>query len=231
MRAGNRGSGGLRLGVLGGTFNPVHLGHLHIARSVQRLFSLSEVLFVVAAKPPHKPLDALIPLMHRYAMVSLATAGEASFVPSLVELEPQASSFSVDTMSKLARQVARANGILYFIAGGDSLLEVKSWRKSERLLTAFNFVFVVRPGTGTVDPGKTLPSKAVPRVCDLTGLGRAEMPDRGTGRGRKPDLYRECGSAGYFSFANPGPGGYGKAYPPSGPPACVRIYRQTTSIW
>jgi nicotinate-nucleotide adenylyltransferase len=81
-------------------------------------------------------------------------------------------------MSKLARQVARANGTLYFIAGGDSLLEVKSWRKSERLLTAFNFVFVVRPGTGPVDPGKTLPSKAVPRVCDLTGLGKAEIRRR-----------------------------------------------------
>jgi nicotinate-nucleotide adenylyltransferase len=168
----------LRLGVLGGTFNPVHMGHLHIARSVRRLFSLSEVLFVVAARPPHKPLDALIPLMHRYAMVSLATAGEPSFVPSLIELEPQASSFSFDTMSKLARQVARANGVLYFIAGGDSLLEVKSWRRSERLLTAFNFVFVVRPGTGPVDPKEALPSKAALRVCDLTGLERAEMKRR-----------------------------------------------------
>jgi nicotinate-nucleotide adenylyltransferase len=178
MGAGENGLGSYRLGVLGGTFNPVHIGHLHIARSVQRLFSLSEVRFVVAARPRHKPLDALIPLMHRYAMVSLATAGEPCFVPSLIELEPQASSFSVDTMSKLAHQVARANGLLYFIAGGDSLLEVRSWRKSERLLTAFNFVFVMRPGTGTVDPGNALPSKAVRRVCDLTGLGRAEMRRR-----------------------------------------------------
>jgi nicotinate-nucleotide adenylyltransferase len=162
---------GIRLGVLGGTFNPVHFGHLHIARSVKRLFSLSEVRFVVAATPPHKPLEGVIPLIHRYAMVSLATAGESSFIPSLVELEPQASPFSVDTMSKLARQTSRVHGILYFIAGGDSLLEVKDWRKSEELLTNFNFIFVVRPGTGRVNPEEVLPSQAVPRVCDLTGLG------------------------------------------------------------
>jgi nicotinate-nucleotide adenylyltransferase len=158
--------------VLGGTFNPIHLGHLHIARSVQRLFSLSEVRFVVATRPPHKPLDDLIPLMNRYAMVCLATAGDPSFIPSLIELEPQASSFSVDTMSKLACQVGRANGVLYFIAGGDSLVEVKSWRESEELLTAYNFIFAMRPGTGPVNPGDVLPPKAFPRVRDLTGLGR-----------------------------------------------------------
>ena len=160
----------VQLGVLGGTFNPIHFGHLHVARSVQRLFSLSEVRFVVAARPPHKPLDDLVPLMHRYAMVCLATAGEPSFIPSLVELEPPASSFSVDTMSKLARQFARAHGRPYFIAGGDSLLEVKSWRNSERLLTSYNFIFAMRPGAAPVNPRDVLPSKAVPRVRDLTGL-------------------------------------------------------------
>ncbi len=168
----------VRLGVLGGTFNPIHLGHLHIARSVRQLFSLSEVRFVVATTPPHKPLEELIPLLHRYAMVSLATADEAAFVPSLVELEPQASSFSVDTMSKLARQVAPAHGVLFFIAGGDSLLEVKSWRKSEKLLAAYNFIFAVRPGTADADPESVLPAEAAGRVRDFTGLGKAEIRRR-----------------------------------------------------
>lgn len=164
--------------MFGGTFNPIHFGHLHIARSVRRLFSLSEVRFVVAAAPPHKPMDALIPVMHRYAMVCLATAGEASFLPSLVELEPPASSYSVDTLRKLSRQVARTRGILYFIAGGDSLLEVNSWRESERLLTAYNFIFVARPGTDMADLREVLPRKAVSRVRDFTGLGIARIRRR-----------------------------------------------------
>ncbi len=175
---GKIGPAGFRLGVLGGTFNPIHFGHLHVARSVQKLFSLTEVRFVVAANPPHKPPDALIPLMHRYAMVSLATAGEPSFIPSLVELETQSSSFLVDTMSKLARQAAQADAVLYFIAGGDSLLEVKSWRDSEKLLTSYNFIFAIRPGAGLFNPADVLPPKAVARVCDLTGLGRTGMRHR-----------------------------------------------------
>ncbi len=168
----------VRMGVLGGTFNPVHFGHLHIARSVRQLFSLSEVRFVVATTPPHKPLEELIPLLHRYAMVSLATAEEPAFVPSLVELEPQASSFSVDTMSKLARQVEQTHGVLFFIAGGDSLLEVKSWRESEKLLTAYNFIFALRPGTAAANPVKVLPAQAAGRVRDFTGLDEAEIRRR-----------------------------------------------------
>jgi nicotinate-nucleotide adenylyltransferase len=156
-----------RLGVLGGTFNPIHLGHLHIARSVKEIFSLSEVLFVVAATPPHN-----------YAMVSLATAGEPSFVPSLVELEPDASPYSVDTMQKIARHSGQDAGEIYFIAGGDSLRDVKSWRESERLLTSYNFIFVLRPGVDTVQLADFLPESARKRVRDCTGLDRAQTRRR-----------------------------------------------------
>jgi nicotinate-nucleotide adenylyltransferase len=167
-----------RLGVLGGTFNPIHLGHLHIARSVKEIFSLSEVLFVVAATPPHKPQESLIELTHRYAMVSLATAGEPSFVPSLVELEPDASPYSVDTMQKIARHSGQDAGEIYFIAGGDSLRDVKSWRESERLLTSYNFIFVLRPGVDTVQLADFLPESARKRVRDCTGLDRAQTRRR-----------------------------------------------------
>lgn len=162
-----------RIGVLGGTFNPVHYGHLHIAREIQRLFSLSHVHFVVATMPPHKGPEDLVPFMHRYAMMSLATAGIPGFVPSLVELEPQASPFSVDTMKKLARRTGN-KGTLYFIAGGDSLLEVKSWRNGEKLLNSYNFVFAMRPGARPASPESVLPQNAAARVLDLTGLGRVD---------------------------------------------------------
>jgi nicotinate-nucleotide adenylyltransferase len=177
-----------RIGVLGGTFNPIHFGHLHIARYIQDLFSLSQVHFVAATMPPHKRPEDLIPFTHRYAMVSLAIAQRPAFIPSLIELESPASPYSIDTMSKLARRVGRNRGMLFFIAGGDSLLEVKSWRESEKLLNSYNFVFVVRPGTKPFVPKDVLPDKAAARVLDLTGLRRAQMRRRiveaGESRGR-----------------------------------------------
>ncbi len=168
----------VRVGVLGGTFNPIHYGHLHIARNIQELFSLSQVFFVVSAVPPHKPLEDLIPFAHRYAMVSLAITGIPSFIPSLIELEPQASPFSVDTMRKVSGCLGRDRSILYFIAGGDSFLEVKSWRESEKLLTSYNFVFVMRSGIEHAAPEDVLPERAVARVRDLTGLRRVQMRRR-----------------------------------------------------
>ncbi len=165
----------VRIGVLGGTFNPIHLGHLHIAKSIQKIFSLSQVHFVVATTPPHKHPEDLVPFTHRYAMVSLAVAGSSSFIPSMIELEPQASPFSVDTMSKLACYVTRDESDLYFIGGGDSLAEVKTWRESEKLLTSYNFIFAVRPGTGVASPGNMVPEKAAARMCNLIGSEQAQI--------------------------------------------------------
>jgi nicotinate-nucleotide adenylyltransferase len=163
------------VGVLGGTFNPVHFGHLHIAKSIQKIFSLSQVRFVVATTPPHKLPEGLIPFNHRYAMVSLAVAGTSSFIPSMIELEPQASPFSVDTMDKLACCLALEKESFYFIAGGDSLMEVKSWRASEKLLTSYNFVFAMRPGVRLTDLAEILPENAMGRVRNLTGLGPVQL--------------------------------------------------------
>jgi nicotinate-nucleotide adenylyltransferase len=165
----------MRIGVLGGTFNPIHNGHLHIARSVQKLFSLYQVHFVVATTPPHKSCKDLIPFTHRYAMVSLALAEEPAFIPSPVELEPKASPFSIDTMRKIGRKIDKDRCALYFIAGGDSLLEVKTWRESEKLLNTYNFVFVARPGTTSPMPADVLPESAAARVRDLTGIRRVQM--------------------------------------------------------
>ncbi len=159
-----------RLGVLGGTFNPIHLGHLHVARSVRRLFDLDRIYFVVACTPPHKSLENLVPLTHRYAMVTLATAGEPSFVPSLIELEPPVSPFSVNTMEKLARRNDGKGSVMYFIAGGDSLAEVCTWRDSATLLASYSFIFVTRPGSAAVEPASVLPEKALPGVRNLVGL-------------------------------------------------------------
>jgi nicotinate-nucleotide adenylyltransferase len=170
--------GVVRIGVFGGTFNPIHWGHLHIARAAQSLFSLSQVHFVVASMPPHKQPEDLISITHRYAMVSVATDRDRSFIPSLVELEPVASPYTVDTMHKLSRLISHGKGRLFFIAGGDSLLEVKSWRESESLLTSYDFIFVMRPGTGPLIPEEHLPGTVVSRVRNFTGLKRGQIRRR-----------------------------------------------------
>jgi nicotinate-nucleotide adenylyltransferase len=156
----------------------VHLGHLHIARWSRELFDLSQVLFVVAATPPHKPSHELIPFPHRYAMVSLATSGAPGFVPSTIELEPPASSHSLATLPKLMRQFGITGEALYFIAGGDSLLDVAGWYESATLLMSYNFVFVMRPGIAAVDYHAALPPAAAARVIDCRRLDLKAAHDR-----------------------------------------------------
>jgi nicotinate-nucleotide adenylyltransferase len=174
-QGGKRELGPVKLGVFGGTFNPIHHGHLHLARGVQRLFDLERVYFVVATAPPHKAPENLIPFMHRYAMVSLATASRPSFSPSLIELEPPCSSFSSRTMAKLAERHDGQRGNLYFIAGGDSLLEVGGWHESGELLNSYNFVFVARAGVPVLDAASALPVKVRKRVRDLRGFGTRQI--------------------------------------------------------
>ena len=164
--------GTVGIGVLGGTFNPIHRGHLHLAKSVQSLFALPRVYFVVSQAPPHKRAEGLIPFAHRYAMTALAVEKEISFIPSMAEMEPEPSPYTIDTLDKLAR-VEKQNR-LFFIAGGDSLLEVASWRESERLFAEYNFIFVTRPWDGRIDAEKCLPADVFRRMRDLTGMDRAQ---------------------------------------------------------
>jgi nicotinate-nucleotide adenylyltransferase len=167
--------GSVKAGVFGGTFNPIHLGHLHLARSVQRLFGLEQIHFVVATAPPHKPLEELVPFIHRYAMVSLATASRRSFAPSLAELDPPSSPFSLHTMAKFARRQAGMGSNLYFVAGGDSLLDVGGWHESGELLTTYNFIFVARAGVPVLDSAAILPPDVLRRIRDLRALGAREL--------------------------------------------------------
>ncbi|MBZ5498215.1 MAG: nicotinate (nicotinamide) nucleotide adenylyltransferase [Acidobacteriia bacterium] len=167
-----------RIGVLGGSFNPVHLGHLHLAQLSREIFGLSQVLFAVASVPPHKPPQDLIPFTHRYAMVALATSGLEYLVPSMVELEPPASPYSISTLAKLARRFGTSGKDLYFLAGGDSLLDVAGWHNSETLLMSNNFVFVMRPGVNAPDLRAALPQAAAPHVVDCRGLDSGSMRRR-----------------------------------------------------
>jgi nicotinate-nucleotide adenylyltransferase len=161
----------MSVGVFGGTFNPIHLGHLHIACSVQQLFGLSRIYLVVASTPPHKPGLDLAPFLDRYAMVSVALSGSDRLIPSAIELERPASPFSIDTMKKFARRSKSGHDGLCFIAGGDSLYDVVGWHRGEELLASYNFVFAMRPGVDVNDPRSVVPGRIADRVRDLRGYG------------------------------------------------------------
>lgn len=139
----------LRIGILGGTFDPVHNGHLAVARAARRRFRLDLVYFIPCGRPPHKDRPGLSPFLHRFTMVALACAGEPAFIPSLLEAGPDLQgkqrSYSVDTIRRLRRLAPRAE--LYFILGADAFLYLPKWKHVGRLVRLCDFIVASRPGT------------------------------------------------------------------------------------
>jgi nicotinate-nucleotide adenylyltransferase len=123
----------LRLGIFGGTFNPIHVGHLVLVESFRERLRLDRILFVPAGEPPHKGRRGLVSVLHRYAMVSLAIAGHPAFAVSDVEARRAGPSYSVETLETLAREWPGAR--LFFLMGGDTFLDLPNWRTPERLGT------------------------------------------------------------------------------------------------
>ncbi len=133
-----------RLGILGGTFNPVHLGHLIMAQDALEHFELSRVLLVPCASPPHKSAQDLAPASHRLAMLEAVLEGDLHFEASDLELQRGGTSYTVDTLRELA---ALNPGVeLCFIIGSDSLLELHLWKDIEAILGLCRVVTIARPG-------------------------------------------------------------------------------------
>jgi nicotinate-nucleotide adenylyltransferase len=143
-------SGGHRRSValFGGTFDPVHSGHIAVAQAAQRRFHLDAVYFIPSSRPPHKSQRELKPFVHRYAMVALACADHASFVPSLAEAPtPGFAShifYTIDTVRKFHREHPEDH--LYFMLGADQFLEIPTWKNYESLLDSCDFIIASRPG-------------------------------------------------------------------------------------
>jgi nicotinate-nucleotide adenylyltransferase len=135
---------GVRVGILGGTFDPVHNGHLAVAAAVLRALDLSSILFVPAYLPPHKPNYAISAFPHRAAMLELAVADHPAFYVSLLEAEREGPSYSIDTLRTLA-QVFGKDVRLFFIIGMDAFSEVHTWKEQDELLDHASFVVVGRP--------------------------------------------------------------------------------------
>ena len=136
----------MNLALYGGTFDPIHCGHLAAAQAVRERLALDRVYFVPSGHPPHRPRRRLTPYEHRYAMVTLACAGQPGFVPSLAEAPSEGGPrYSIETVRRFRRGPA-AGHELFFILGADAFLEFRTWRQWRALLDAAHFVIVSRPG-------------------------------------------------------------------------------------
>jgi len=133
-----------RLGVMGGTFDPVHFGHLLAAERAREEFCLDEVLFVPAGRPPHKHSKAGADPWMRYRMTELAISTNENFFLSDMEIERDGPSYTVDTVKTLLELYRGVQ--IFFITGADAFLEINTWKSTAELLTLCSFVAVSRPG-------------------------------------------------------------------------------------
>ncbi|WP_274381648.1 nicotinate-nucleotide adenylyltransferase [Segeticoccus rhizosphaerae] len=167
-----------RLGVMGGTFDPIHHGHLVAASEVQARFNLDEVVFVPTGKPWQKDDQAVTSPEHRYLMTVIATASNPRFTVSRVDVDRPGPTYTLDTLSDLHRE--RPDAELFFITGADALGQILSWKGVDQLWALAHFIGVTRPGhelssTGLPTNGVTL--QEVPAMAISSTDCRARVGD------------------------------------------------------
>lgn len=133
----------MRLGIFGGTFNPIHLGHLRAAEEVRSKIGLDKIIFVPSGNPPLKS-SGLIDAVHRFAMVKHAVSSNKYFILSDIELQSEGKSYTVNTVNRLLREYAGHE--LCLILGIDAFLDIPSWKQPERLISMIDFIIISRPG-------------------------------------------------------------------------------------
>lgn len=133
----------MRLGLFGGTFDPPHIGHLHLAAAARDQLALDRVLWIVTADPPHKD-DSISPVAHRLALVAAAIAGQPAFEISRVEVDRPGPHYAADTVALLAAQFPAAD--LVYLMGGDSLRDLPTWGRPRALLAHCTLGVLRRPG-------------------------------------------------------------------------------------
>lgn len=168
----------LRLGLLGGTFNPIHNGHLAIARQTRDALTLDRILFIPTNDPPHKPHQNLAPAKDRYEMVRLAIGSDHALAISDVELRRSGKSYSIDTVRLLQQEYGRQTQ-LYFLIGLDAFLDFPTWREPDTLLTLCSFIVISRPG---------LSFQAVSTLPLLPPLSQQALVDLDRGRSSRLDV-------------------------------------------
>jgi len=147
------------MGLFGGTFNPIHLGHLRGAEEIRDIFGLEKVVFIPAALPPHKTSGGIMDASHRLEMVRLAISNNPCFSASDIELKRSGKSYSIDTIRHFRETHA---GPLFFIMGRDAFLEIETWKEFKTLFSLCDFVVMARPGSEENGPASPLPTGIAP---------------------------------------------------------------------
>jgi nicotinate-nucleotide adenylyltransferase len=162
----------MNVGLFGGTFDPIHRGHIAVARAAAARFRLKKIYFVPSSLPPHRVGRPLSPYHHRFAMIALATQKEKSFIPSSLEAPPEPGvlafssgrpgfSYSIETVRALKRELAK-NDRLFFLIGIDAFADIAKWHEAEALLHEVDFIVASRPGYSLADMVKALPDSTRP---------------------------------------------------------------------
>lgn len=162
-----------RVAIYGGTFDPVHNGHIEVARRVLKLFELDEVIFIPASVPPHKRNANITSAFHRFAMLALATEADPGLLISTIELDSPDEPYAVETVERI-RVALGEQTELFFMMGADSWLEITSWHEWQRLLRLCQFIVVTRPG---FELERVDYSDMPIQVVNVLGQDRRQWPD------------------------------------------------------
>ncbi|MBE3138387.1 MAG: nicotinate-nucleotide adenylyltransferase [Actinobacteria bacterium] len=135
----------MKIGIMGGTFNPIHYGHLVTAEEALSQFKLDRVIFIPTGQPPHKTTCKLASPKDRYMMTVMATASNSHFFVSRIETDRKGKSYTIDTLKELKFTYGES-ATFYFITGADAILEILTWKNPEEIITMCKFIAATRPG-------------------------------------------------------------------------------------
>lgn len=134
-----------KIGIMGGTFNPIHHGHLVTAQEALNQFKLDIVIFIPTGNPPHKVENEIASSEDRYIMSVIATSSNSNFFVSRIEIDRKGKSYTIDTLCRL-KKIYGKDSMLYFITGADAILEILNWKNTEEIVSLCKFIAATRPG-------------------------------------------------------------------------------------
>ena len=134
-----------RIGIMGGTFNPIHKGHIAIVEAAKKIYKLDKIIFVPSGNPPHKTQEYIAPKEDRFNMVRLAIAGKKNYLISRLEIDRSGYSYAIDTFNELKKEYG-SDSELFYIMGMDSINEILTWKKPLELFKICKFIVATRPG-------------------------------------------------------------------------------------
>jgi nicotinate-nucleotide adenylyltransferase len=176
----------MNIGLFGGTFDPIHKGHLALALAAQERCGLGRIYFVPTNVPPHKASQPVASYFHRYAMTALATQIQKTFLPSLLEAPGEfilhdkkstrgsvasAPNYSIDTIRRLKQSLKKSDRV-FFLIGVDAFRDIAKWREAESLFVECAFIVASRPGFSLADVATALPEKLRPRAAATEPFAR-----------------------------------------------------------